>query len=347
MAPYIVRRLLAGILLLVALTMITFLIFRLSPVDAACLIVPCGPGTHTTDAQIEAARHRLGVDRPIYVQYADYVWDLVSKGRFGSSFTGREIDTTIRTVLPQTAFIVVGGMVVLLLLAIPLGVLSALYPETQLDRAVLAVSILGIALHPLVVGFVLRRVFGEWLELAPTRGYCPMKSGVPQVEGSSSYLVNQHVPICHGLQSWASHLILPWFTFALFFLPLYVRIIRTRLIETVTSPHVATARAKGASESRILRKHVLRIAMLPVVPMVAMDVGGALMAAIYIEISFNFAGLGDLMLSLLHGENVQGYDLPLIAAITTVIGAAVILLTLIADLVYFALEPRARLAAAA
>jgi peptide/nickel transport system permease protein len=343
---YIIRRLLAGILLLVALTMITFLIFRLSPVDAACLIVPCGPGTHTTDAQIEAARHRLGVDRPIYVQYGDYVWHLVSEGSFGSSFTGRQIDTTIRTVLPQTIFIVLGGMLVLLFLAIPLGVLSALYPQTRIDRAVLAVSILGIALHPLVVGFVLRRVFGHWLELAPTRGYCPMKSGVPQVEGSPTYLI-QHAPICHGLQSWASHLILPWFTFALFFLPLYVRIIRTRLIETVTSPHVATARAKGASESRVLRKHVLRIALLPVVPMVAMDVGGALMAAIYIEISFNFAGLGNLMLSLLHGENVQGYDLPLIAAITTVIGATVILLTLIADLVYFALEPRARLARAA
>jgi ABC-type dipeptide/oligopeptide/nickel transport system permease component len=344
---YIARRLLAGILLLIALTMITFLIFRVSPVDAACLIVPCGPGTHTTDAQIEAARHRLGVDRPIYVQYGDYVWHLLTEGSFGSSFTGREIDTTIRTVLPQTAFIVLGGMFVLLLLAIPLGVVSALYPQSRIDRTVLAVSILGIALHPLVVGFLLRRVFGGWLDLAPTGGYCPMKGGVPQVEGSPSYLITEPPPMCHGLQSWGSHLILPWFTFALFFLPLYVRIIRTRLIETVTSPHVATARAKGASEGRILRKHVLRIAMLPVVPMVAMDVGGALMAAIYIEISFNFAGLGDLMLSLLHGENVQGYDLPLIAAITTVIGAFVIVLTLIADVVYFTLEPRARLAAAA
>jgi peptide/nickel transport system permease protein len=343
---YIVRRLLAGIALLVALTMITFLIFRLSPVDAACLIVPCGPGTHTTDAQIEAAKHKLGVDRPIYVQYGDYVWHLVSEGSFGRSFTGREIDTTIRSVLPQTAFIVLGGMVVLLLLAVPLGVLSALRAQTRVDRAVLFVSIFGIALHPLVVGFVLRRVFGDWLDFAPVRGYCPIKGGVPQMEARPTYLVTQQPPTCHGLHSWASHLVLPWFTFALFFLPLYTRIIRTRLIETVTSPHVAVARAKGASELRILRKHVLRIALLPVVPMVAMDVGGALMAAIYVEISFNFAGLGDLVLSLLHGENVQGYDLPLIAAITTVIGAAVILLTLVADLVHFALEPRARLARA-
>jgi peptide/nickel transport system permease protein len=343
MRRYVIRRLLAGIVLLFALTLATFLIFKASPLDPACFVVPCGQGVTTTDAQMKAARHKLGADRPIYVQYAKFIWRLVRTQSFGTSYSGEAIGSSIRTALPETAFIVTGGMAVLLLLAIPLGVVSALHANTRIDRAVLFVSIFGIALHPFVVGFLLRRVFAHWLGIAPTEGYCPLHGGT-RIQAHYLFKVGESYPVCHGgVGEWAGHLALPWLTFALFFLPLYMRIIRTRVLETLHDPHIATARAKGASEARVLQRHVLRIALLPVIPMVAMDIGGALMAAIYIEISFNFSGLGELVLGLLESD-VPAFDLPLIASVFLVVGTIMIVLSLIADLVQFALDPRTRAA---
>jgi peptide/nickel transport system permease protein len=332
---------LAGIALLFALTMVTFLIFKAAPLDPGCFVVACGPGVETTDAQLKAARHKLGADRPIYVQYADFMWHLLRTGSFGRSFAGLSIGTSLKMALPQTAFIVLGGMALLLVAAVPLGVLSALKANTRIDRFVLFASIFGIALHPFVVGFLLRKVFADWIDVAPKEGYCPIGGG-PRSQAHLYLYGNMKPPVCdHGVRDWASHLVLPWVTFALFFLPLYMRIIRTRVLDTLHSPHVATARAKGASELRVLRKHVLRIAMVPVIPMVAMDIGGALMAALYIEISFDFNGLGQLVLGLLQSET-PAFDLPLVAAVFMVVGAAVIVLSLIADVVQFGLDPRSR-----
>lgn len=150
---------------------------------------------------------------------------------------------------------------------------------------------------------------------------------------------------CYGLGHWTTHLILPWITFALFFLPLYVRLIRTRVLETLSEPHVATARAKGASELHVIFRHVLRPALIPLTPMVAMDLGGALMAAIYIEFVFTLGGIGSIVLQVLSPERA-GYDLPLVAALFFVIAAFIVLLNLIADVVQAALDPRIRVSTA-
>jgi peptide/nickel transport system permease protein len=139
-------------------------------------------------------------------------------------------------------------------------------------------------------------------------------------------------------------MILPWLTFALFFLPLYTRMIRARVLETLDASHVAAARAKGASEFRVLRSHVLRPALLPIVTMVGMDLGGALMAAMYIETMYGLGGFGSIMLSTIAGGGANfGFDLPLIAALFFVIAVAVILLNLVVDLLYGWLDPRVRL----
>jgi peptide/nickel transport system permease protein len=152
-------------------------------------------------------------------------------------------------------------------------------------------------------------------------------------------------PVCGGAHAWATHLILPWITFSAFFLPLYVRIIRSRVLETISDPHVATARAKGASELRVLLRHVLRPALVPVAPMVAMDMGGGLMAAIYIEVVFGFGGIGSTVLQVLSPDRA-GYDLPVVAAIFFVIGLFIVFLNLIADIVQALLDPRIRLSPA-
>ena len=348
MIGHVIRRLIASIVLLLALTLATFLIFKTIPLDPACLKVDCGQGSTATKAQLQAIDHQLGVDRPILVQYKDFIWSLARHGSFGSSWSNSNINETLRSGLAHTASILLGGVVFLLALAIPLGIISALRQNSALDRAILFGSIFGIALHPLIIGYLLRQIFGATLHVLPSSFYCtiakphipPPPPGVhviPPPPGTPGP--------CYGLGSWASHLVLPWLTFALFFLPLYIRLIRARVLETLGEPHVATARAKGASEQRVMLRHVLRPALIPLTPMVAMDLGGALMAAIYIEFVFSLGGIGGLVLGVLSPDRA-GYDLPLVASLFFVIAAIIVLLNLIADIVQTALDPRVRLSTA-
>ena len=349
MIRQIVRRVLTSVLMLLVLSLATFLIFKTIPLDPACLRVNCGQGATVTKAQLAAIDHQLGVDRPILVQYGDFMWRLVRHGSFGASWASGQIDPRLHSAVAETASIVGGGAVILVLLALPLGILSALRPNTITDRLILFGSIFGIALHPLVVGYLLRQTFGTNLGWFPIQGYCPLTHMQTLSPDELNRLVATRAaipPVCGGPRAWTSHLILPWVTFAAFFLPLYVRLIRTRVLETIGDPHVATARAKGASELRVVARHVLRPALVPLAPMVAMDLGGGLMAAIYIEVVFGYAGIGSTVLEVLSPDRA-GYDLPVVAAIFFVIGFFIVVLNLAADLVQAVLDPRIRLAPAA
>jgi hypothetical protein len=146
---------------------------------------------------------------------------------------------------------------------------------------------------------------------------------------------------CGGPFGWATHLAVPWLVFALLFLPLYMRMIRTRLIETLTEPWISTARAKGASETRVILGHALRNATGPVLPMLAIDAGTAITAAIYVETVFGLNGLGSLAVRAFSGQ-AGGYDLPLTAGIVTVVGAFVVLLNVSADIAGAFLDPSTR-----
>jgi peptide/nickel transport system permease protein len=142
---------------------------------------------------------------------------------------------------------------------------------------------------------------------------------------------------CGGVGQWAWHLLLPWLTFALFFVALYMRIVRARMLEVLEEPWVRTARAKGASEFRVIRAHALRNAIAPIVTMSAMDAGMAIGVAMYIETVFGLPGLGRTLIRALAG--FQGYDLPVILAVTMVAAAVIILLNLVADLLLVAIDP--------
>lgn len=337
MIRYLVRRLLASVLVILTLTLATFLIFKTIPINPACLQVNCGFKSTVTKAQLAAIDHRLGADKPIMVQYKDFMWRLVRHGSFGTSWATLEpIDPALRHGIAVTGSVVVGGALLLLVLAIPLGILSALRANTWVDRLVLFGSIFGIALHPLVIGYLLRQGFGVSLHVLPSGGYCEMRKPPPSALASLDLGAG-----CGGLRVWASHLVLPWGAFALFFLPLYIRIIRARVLETLGEPHIATARAKGASEARVVGRHVLRLALVPVPPMVAMEIGTALMAAIYIDVVFGLPGIGSLVLQTLNTART-GYDLPVLAAVFFVVAVFVVMLNMVADIVQAALDPRLR-----
>jgi peptide/nickel transport system permease protein len=350
MWAYIVRRLLSGLVMLFAATLMTFAVFRLIPFTPACIIVPCGPGTTTTDAQIRAAEHKLGTDRPVPVQYAKFVWGVFRHGTFGRSWrTGQSIDPSLRAALPQTISVLLGGIVVLLLLAIPLAALSALRAQTVVDRVILLFAILGIALHPLLLGVGLTNFFSEYLHILPLSSYChflPVKPKPPPPTtfvgppGSSTFAG----PACGGPLVWAQHLVLPWLTFALFFLPLYTRMIRARFLETMDAQYVVAARGRGVPELRLIRSHALRPALLPLVTMVGLDLGGALMAVIYIDSIYGLFGIGTLLRNGIADPVTGTYDLPLIAAVFFVVAAFTIFVTFVVDVLYAWLDPRVRAA---
>lgn len=368
MGRYAIRRLLLGLLLLFALTFSTYAVFSIIPYDPGRIAF--APGAHVSNAQLKVVDHRLGTDLPFYTQYWHFLHRLLLHGQLGTTFKGLPLNAIVAQAAPVTAVLVLGGALLMLALALPLAILSARHPDSHLDRAILLIAVLGIALHPFIVGLILKHTFASGLHLFPSGGYCPLHhiqrphptSLLPPSRLSpqaalallNNALIQQQLgsptyQSCHGQPwplLWAEHMILPWITFALFLLPFYVRIIRSRLLETYDEPFILTARAKGASETRILTRHVLRPISGTIITLLAFDLGVAITAALYIETVYRLPGLAHEALIALgtQGNLEAGYDLPTMTAIVLVTTTAVVTLNLAADLVAARLDPRIRLA---
>ena len=349
---YIVRRVFSGLLIVFALTWVTFALFWLLPAEPwrAVLFDPA-----PTAAQIKEANHTLGVDRPVVVQYGKFVWGIARHGTFGRDYYGQNVNASLKKTLPITWAIVFGGAVLLFILAVPLATLSALRANTALDRAILLVCIAGVALHPFIIGSGLRGLFASRLHWLPGYYYCPLH-GSAEISRLDPTTLVESTQTCGGPGAWASHLALPWFTFAIIFLPLYVRMLRGSIVEVLEQPYVLTARAKGVGRQRLLRSHVLRNAMLQPLTMIGMEIGIALTVAIYIETMFSLHGAGQLAIGTLgYGTGIatgagdvagsQGgaFNLPVLAGVMFMIALTVIVLSLIVDLTYAYLDPRIRL----
>jgi peptide/nickel transport system permease protein len=344
MVGYAFRRVGIAIVLLWILSVVTFAIYLKVPADPAGFIVDV---QKASPAQLAQAHHILGTDRSSVVQYEKYMVRLFH-GDFGLSWPtvvffnghveGAPVGQMVWKAALVTASLVLGGFVLLLLIAVPLGTFAATRPRSLIDRLSLGLSVAAISTHPLVVGLLLQLFVGNKWKLLPASGYCtvstPSKASITDWERFAP--AGTQKP-CGGMGEWAWHLLLPWITFALFFVALYMRIVRARMLEVLEEPWVRTARAKGASEFRVIRVHALRNAIAPIVTMTAMDAGMAIGIAMYIETVFGLPGLGRTMIRALAG--FQGYDLPVILAVTMVAAAAIIVLNLVADIVLLAIDP--------
>jgi peptide/nickel transport system permease protein len=343
MARFVSSRLLIAACLLIALSTVTFAVYAAIPVEPAGFLVDL---QHATPGQIAAAHHALGLDHSYAYRYVSYI-TRVAHGDFGTAWStlvvgydgqihGAPVGHLVWQAAGVTGSIVLGGAVLLLLIAVPLALLSARLPRTIVDRAVVAVSLVGISTHPLVIGVVLRLLFGERWHVAPPTGYCNLRGApaVPDFRLANGALAQG----CGGVREWASHLVLPWITFALFFVALYMRMLRARLLETMSAHYVRTARAKGATELRVLSRHALPNVIAPMIVMLAMDAGTAIGISIYIESVYFLPGIGHLVLDALSGE--RGYDLPLILGVMFVSATAIIALNAIADVVARLVDPR-------
>jgi peptide/nickel transport system permease protein len=201
------------------------------------------------------------------------------------------------------------------------------------------VSLVGISTHPLVLALLIQLFFSKRWQIFPVSGYCPITyKPTPPPGGFLPNAPGATLPGCnHQVRDWALHLVLPWICFALFFVALYARVVRARMIEVLREPFIRTARAKGASESRIVRRHALPNAWLPIVTMVGMDVGTALGVAVYIETVFGLPGLGYKTVQSIAGGNI---NVPVIAGIVVFSGAAIMLINLLLDVLYAVIDPR-------
>jgi peptide/nickel transport system permease protein len=330
MLAYVVRRLLWAFVLFLCVTLVTYVIFFVIPANPAALVA----GKSASVEDIERAERFLGTDRPVYVQYGKFLhrlspvtWDAgpaLKAPSLGTSFaTRQDVDEVVLAAAPVTASLVFGGAVLWLLVSMPLGIVSALRPRSLIDRAGMVFVLVGISAHPVWIGLMLAYVFGYKLSLFPITGYCDMID--PDTD-------------CGGPVQWAYHLVLPWATFALVFAATYTRMIRANVMEAIGEDYVRTARAKGASESRVLRAHVLRNGLITIVTLLGLDIGLALGGAIFTESVFGLPGLGRTAL-----QSIATFDLPVTQGIVVFATTSIIAANLIVDLAYAWIDPRVRL----
>jgi len=317
---YFIRRLLWACVLFIAVTLVTFVIFFVVPADPARQVC----GQRATATCIERARHFLGLDQPMIVQYGRFLDRLVVHRSLGRSFTNRQdVTKSVLNAAPVTASLVFGGAVLWLLVSIPIGILSALRPRSLLDRVTMVAVLIGISAHPVWIGLLGAYFIGFKLQLVPITGYCDLFS--PSGD-------------CGGPTQWAYHLILPWCCFAVLFAATYVRMIRAYTMETLNEDYVRTARAKGAPETRVLRAHVLRNAMLPIVTILGMDLGLALGGAFFTESVFGLPGLGRLAVGW-----IDNFDLPTVQGVVVFATICILVFSLVVDTLYAWIDPRIRL----
>jgi peptide/nickel transport system permease protein len=317
MARFVVARLLASVLLFFVVTLFVFVVFFVMPQPT---IRAPGRGGNASDYDIHNALRLHGT---LPAQYIQFTWGIVRHGSLGRSYANRrQVTTLIFNAAPVTLSLLLGGLVFWLLMALPIGILSALRPRSLLDRGGMVFVLIGVSAHPAWLGLVLGYTLGYRLHIFPFTGYCEFFS--PQT-------------ICGGPTQWLYHLLLPWFVFALLYAAIYARMIRASVLETLEEEYVRTARAKGAGDFKVLQTHVLRNAMLPVITMVGMDIGTALGGVIFVESVFGLPGLG----GMLRGA-IPSKDLPVILGVVTFTTIGILLLNLIVDLTYAFIDPRVR-----
>jgi peptide/nickel transport system permease protein len=301
--------------MLFAVCLFTFVIFFVVPHHRSGFV-------YRTDQDANSMPRATGLSGPVYAEFAQFLKKVFVEGELGRSFANRrDVTAILADAIPVTLSIVIGGAVFWLLIAIPLGFLSALWPRSLLDRTGTIFVLIGLSLHPVAIGVLLSWLLGFRLHLFPFVGYCDMVG--PSTE-------------CGGPTQWAYHLVLPWFTYAMLFAAIYVRMVRATLLEELQADYVVTARAKGASEWRILTRHVLRNALIPLSAMMAMDlVPRMLLSIVFVERVFNLPGLGRIV-----WQSVDRNDLPVTMGVTLFFAFATVILNLIGDVVSALVDPR-------
>ena len=319
MGAYILRRVLWVIVILLVVTLITFIIFFLLPTgDPAVRFAGRAPTPET----LAEVRRQFGLDRPWYEQYGIFVKNLVTGDEYGWPGLGFSFDTRspVRDELidraPRTIVLAVGAAIIWLIVGVAIGVISAIKRGSLIDRLAMGFALFGVSAPVFWLGLMALFIFWQKLGWLPGTGY---------------------VPFDESPKDWFLHLLMPWVVLALLYAAFYARVTRGSLLETMGEDYIRTARAKGLSERTVVFKHGLRASLTPVVTMFGMDVALLIGGAVITETVFNIQGLGNMAITATFQD-----DLPSVLAVVVVAAAAVAIMNLIVDIVYAWLDPRVR-----
>jgi peptide/nickel transport system permease protein len=333
---FIVRRLIGAVLTLIIVSMITFGIFYLVPRWAggsAESLASRYVGRTANAEQVEQAVKGLGLDKPIYTQYwnwlkAIFVGQDYNTGTsiahcpapcLGYSFVGRNpVWPDLLDRLPVTASLAAGAALLWLVSGVAIGVLSALRRGSFFDRAAMGVALGGVSLPIFWTGIVCLVIFSYKLGWTAPGG--------------------AYVPIEQNPLTWAKDLVLPWITLALLFSAAYARLTRAGMLETMGEDYIRTARAKGLQERTVVAKHGLRAALTPIVTIFGLDVGLLLGGAVLTESTFGLPGLGKYAI-----DGITANDIPKVMGVTLIAAFFVVIANLIVDVLYAVIDPRVRL----
>ena len=303
MGRYVLGRVLQATLALLGVTCIAFVLVSLSGDPAFILLTP-----EAGDEQRAAFRQLYGLDQPLPVQYARYVTH-VARADFGTSFAfERPAIAVVLDRVPATLELTVAAVVLAIAFGVPAGIVAAVRPGALLDRAVMAVVLLGQSVPTFWLGLLMIRVFAVNLHWLP-------------VSGRGTWL----------------HLAMPAVALALFLAALLARITRSEMLEALAQDYIRTARAKGLAERSVMIRHALGNALLPVVTLIGLQLGGLLGGAVITETVFAWPGVGTLLF-----DAILRKDYPVILAVVQVVAAAFIAINMSLDLIYGYIDPRLR-----
>ncbi|MEX2541467.1 MAG: ABC transporter permease [Trueperaceae bacterium] len=307
---YLMQRVGSLILVLFGVSLLTFAIIPLIPGSPARVRL----GVQATPESVAAVERQLGLDRPLPVQYVDWLGGIVLHGDFGESLiTGTPISGEVARRLPATLALAFTALLFGLLIALPSGIISALKPGGRRDLTVSLMSQIGVSVPDFWMGILMILLFAETLDWLPSSGY---------------------VPLAQGFLPWLSHILLPAATVGIISGSIMARFVRGAMLEVLRNDYVRTARAKGLREGAILVKHVLRNAAISVVTIVGLQMATLFSAVVVVEIIFAWPGLGSMALN----ATLQR-DYPLLQAAVLSAAGAFVIINLLTDLSYVLLDP--------
>ena len=305
MRTYIIRRLIQAIGVCLVVSMISFFLLFLNT-DPALILLP--PEAEMKD--IETFKKQMGLDRPILIQYGDFLQKAVLHGDFGQSLVAKvPALQLIAERLPATLQLAVAVMIIVNLVSIPAGIISAVRRYSLADNLATFVALVGQAMPLYWFGIMLIIIFGVWLRWLP-------------ISGSGSL----------------AHLVLPAITLGSWILPINMRLVRSGMLDVLNQDYIRTARAKGLTEKKVLIKHAFRNAAVPLITILGMQIGLLLGGAVVTETVFAWPGMGRLAV-----DSIRVGDYPVVQAVVVVFAFFVIIGNLVADMLAALIDPRIRL----